>query len=185
MTEVTSVLMQELQNHSPGWAILFETRNESVLDVGIDAIKFLTDENYNVLVLSASRPYPNLIRLYKKKNIDTKRIFVLDCISNTHGTKLEENSNVRYLQSPSDLTRIAIQMTELFKKITGKNVLFIDSITTLLIHNKPGTFVRFIHHILTKMRINDISTLLISVETEANAEVTTEIAQLCDAIIKV
>ncbi|MBU0635944.1 hypothetical protein KKE06_02880, partial [Candidatus Micrarchaeota archaeon] len=120
MTEVIAVLSQELKNHLPGWTILFETHAESVLAVGLDAIKFLTGENYTVLVLSASRPYSNLINLYKKNGIDVEKIFVIDCISKTHGTKPEETSNVQYLQSPSDLTRISIHLTERFKKMTGK-----------------------------------------------------------------
>ena len=91
MTKVTNALAQELKNQPQNWAILLETRAENALDFGLEAIKFLTDKNYKILVLSATRPYPNLINLYKKKRIDVKKISVLDCISKTDNTKLEEN----------------------------------------------------------------------------------------------
>ena len=44
---------------------------------------------------------------------------------------------------------------------------------------------KFIHSILTKMRTNNVSGLLISLEAETDKEVRAEIAQLCDKIIKV
>jgi hypothetical protein len=59
MSEAANILIEELKSHSTGWIILCETPLESVLTIELDAIKLLTDEDYNVLVLSASRPYPN------------------------------------------------------------------------------------------------------------------------------
>ncbi len=55
----------------------------------------------------------------------------------------------------------------------------------MLIHNKPDVLARFIHSILTKMRANGISGLLISLENDTNREVRAETAQLCDKVIKV
>jgi archaellum biogenesis ATPase FlaH len=71
------------------------------------------------------------------------------------------------------------------ERVKGKKFIFIDSINTLLIYNQPNTLAKFIHSILTKMRINNVSGLLISLESETNKEVRAEIAQLCDGIIKV
>ena len=63
--------------------------------------------------------------------------------------------------------------------------LFIDSITTMLIHNDPHIFARFIHNILTKMRLYGTGGLIISLEEKTNREVKAEIAQLCDKVIKI
>jgi hypothetical protein len=62
--------------------------------------------------------------------------------------------------------------------------LFIDSITTMLIHNKPHVFARFIHSVLTKMRLNGTGGLLISLKDKTSREVRAEIAQLCDKVTK-
>ena len=55
----------------------------------------------------------------------------------------------------------------------------------MLIYNQPDIFARFVHSILTEMRINGANGLLISLEGETNKEVSAEIAQLCDKVIKV
>jgi hypothetical protein len=70
-------------------------------------------------------------------------------------------------------------------KIEGDKFIFIDSITSMLIHNESTSFARFIHGILTKMRISGASGLLISLEKETDNEIRAEIAQLCDKIVRV
>ena len=145
----------------------------------------LTDQNYNGIVLSASRPYSNLLKLYRNNNIDVKKLFILDCISKSHGKGLEKAGNVLYLDGVSALTEISVSISKAIELIHYKKFMFIDSITTMLIYNKPDIFGKFIHVILTKMRINGVSGLLISLVNETNKEIRAEIAQLCDKVIKV
>ena len=167
-----------------GWIVLLETSAESILEVSLATIKILTDKDYNGVILSASRPYANLLALYKKKNIDTKKIFVLDCVTKSQSAKQEKIDNVEYLEGVSTLSNISLSINQSIKRIKGNKFIFIDSITTMLIYNNPGIFARFIHSMLTRMRINGINGLLISLEGETNKEIRAEIAQLCDKVIK-
>ena len=63
--------------------------------------------------------------------------------------------------------------------------IFFDSITTMLIHNEPYVFARFMHSIFTRMRLNGIGGIMISMTDRTNREVRAEIAQLCDKVIKI
>jgi len=143
----------ELNGLPEGWIMLLETSAEKSLDVAIAAIKTLTDKKYNGIILSANRPYSNLIETYKRNSIDTEKLFILDCISKNQNTNLEMGNGVVYLESASALSNISISINETIKKNEGKKFIFIDSITSMLIHNKPEVFVRFIHYILTAIRI--------------------------------
>ncbi|MCK4348055.1 MAG: hypothetical protein KAW47_05500, partial [Thermoplasmatales archaeon] len=158
-------ITQELNNLPEGWIVLIETSVEKILDASLSTMKFLIGEkNYIGIVLSASRPHKNLVNLYKQKGIDTEKILFLDCISKSQSMDLEETGNVLYLESASDLTNISLAIKGSMEKIKGKRFVFVDSITSMLIHNKPEIFARFIHGILTKMRIDGVSGLLISLE---------------------
>lgn len=181
----TKKLKKELSSLPEGWIILLETSAEKALEVSLAAIKILTDKGHNGFILSANRPYANLISLYKKNNIDVKKIFILDCICKSQGAKLEEADNVLYIESVSHLTDISLSLSECIKKIKDNKFIFIDSVTTMLIHNTPGTFAKFVHGILTRMRMSGVNGLLISLETETNKEVRAEIAQLCDKVIHI
>ena len=184
MSELVSI-PQELSDLPEGWIVLLETTAEKSLEASLASINFLVNKkNYIGIVLSASRPYKNLVNIYEQRGIDTKKILFLDCISKSQSVDLDETGNVLYLEAASDLTNISLAIKGSMEKIKGDKFVFIDSITSMLIHNKPEIFARFIHGILTKMRINGISGLLISLENETDKEIRAEIAQLCDRVVK-
>ncbi len=178
-------LKKELSNLPEGWIVLLETTAEDAFKAGLAATKILVNKEYKAIILSASRPCSNLLELYKKNSIDIKKIFVLCCVCKSQGIKPKEYENVLHLENATALTNISLSLNKAIELIKGNKFIFIDSITTMLIHNKPDILTKFIHSILTKMRMNKISGLLISLEEETNKEVRAEIAQLCDRVIKV
>jgi len=178
-------LKKELSNLPDEWIVLLETSAENSLKVSLAVLKILVNEGYTGIILSASRPCSNILNLYKKNEINTKNIFILDCVCKSQGIKEKEVKEVMHLENASSLTEIALAINDSISKIKNKKFVFVDSITTMLIHNKPELFARFVHSILTKMRVNKINGFLVSLENETNKEVRAEIAQLCDKVIKV
>src|SRR4030042_3013167 len=173
-----SKLEEELRDVPSDYIIFLETTSDKFLEVSLAAIKLLASRNDSGIIVSANRPYKNLIDFYKKNDIDVSKMFILDCISKNH---FESNNggNVVFLENAAALTEISLQLDERIKIINGKKFLFIDSITTMLIHNEPHIFARFVHSILTKMRLYGTGGLIISLEEKTNREVKAEIAQLC------
>ena len=165
--------------------MLIETTAENALEMSISAVKILTSKDYTGIILSASRPCKNLLDIYNNSKIDTKKVVVLCAVCRSQGVDAEDSSNVLHLERLSALTQISISINEAINRIKGDKFLFIDSVTTMLIHNQPNTFAMFIHTVLTKMRVNGVDGYLISLETETNKEVRAEIAQLCDKVVKV
>ncbi|MBI2564694.1 hypothetical protein HYV79_01755 [Candidatus Woesearchaeota archaeon] len=184
MKEVQKI-KKELSNLPVGSIVLLETSAENILTVSIHSIKSLIEQGYNVIILSVSRPCFNLMNIYEKSRINTENVFILDCICKSQGIKSEEKKNVIHLKSVSALTEISLAINECITRIPGKKLVFIDSITTMLIYNDQNIFSRFLHYLLTKLRIQKISGLMLSLETEADKEVMAQIAQLCDRIIKI
>jgi KaiC/GvpD/RAD55 family RecA-like ATPase len=183
--EASLSFTEDFDNLPPGWIVLLETSAEKALEISLSAIRYLLDEkNYIGIVVSASRPYKNIVQLYQQKNIDTKKIIIIDCISKSQSIDLQEAGNVLYLDAVSDLTSISLAIKGCMDKIEGNKFVFVDSITSMLIHNEPSVFARFIHGMLTKMRISGTSGLLISLEKETESDIRAEIAQLCDKIVR-
>jgi len=187
MTEELQLnLEKEFEDLPDGWIILLETSAEHALQLSLSTIKYLIEKkDYIGIIVSASRPYKNLAQLYEKKQIDTSKILFIDSISKSQSVGLEDAGNVLYLDAVSDLTGISLAVKGSMDKINGNKFIFIDSITSMLIHNEPSIFARFIHGILTKMRISGTSGLLISLEKETDKEIRAEIAQLCDKVVRI
>lgn len=178
-------LEKELSDLPDEWIVLLETSAENSLKVSLTALKLLINKGYAGIILSASRPCSNILDLYKKNEINTKNIFILDCVCKNQGIKEKERREVMHLENASSLTEISLAINNVIGRIKNKKFVFVDSITTMLIHNKPELFAKFVHSILTKMRVNKINGLLVSLENETNKEVRAEIAQLCDKVVKV
>ncbi len=177
-------LLKEVFGDLPeGSIVLLETSVEKSLNTGIGSVKIMAKNNKGS-ILSASRPCSNLLNLYQKNGIDTKNLFIFCCLCNSQGVKADSTRNVMHLEGPSNLTNISICLN---KRMNNKDdrFVFIDSVTSMLIHNKPDVFAKFVHNILTKMRNNNVSGILVSLEGETNKEVRAEIAQLCDKVVKV
>jgi len=181
----TKKLAKEFNNLGEGAIVLIETSAEKILEVHLTAVKWLSDKKYTQIVLSTSRPCKNLLDLYKKNNIDTSKIIILCTVCQEKEKNKQENSKVIHISSCASLTEISLSLSKGMESIKDKKFIFIDSINTMLIHNEPKMLARFIHSILTKMRTNNVSGLLISLEVDTDKEVRAEIAQLCDKIIKV
>lgn len=176
-------LAKELNGCPDGSIFLIETTAPKIVEVHLAAVKWISEKNYAQIVVSASRPCKNLLTLYKENHVDTSKMtIVCTCCQKTETGKLEK-CKVIHLPSCSALTDISLSLSKCMESIKDRKFIFIDSINTMLIHNEPNTLAKFIHSILTKMRINNVSGLLISLESETNKEVRAEIAQLCDKII--
>ena len=93
-------IKKEFADLPDGWIVLLETSAERSLEISLEALHHLiTEKNYIGIVLSASRPYKNLVQLYQHKGIDTNRILFLDCISKTQSIDIDQTGNVLYLDS--------------------------------------------------------------------------------------
>jgi hypothetical protein len=181
----TKKLEKEFEGLPEGWIALLESTAEQFLDVNIAVNGILTRKGFTGIILSSSRPYSNLLKIYQKNNIDTKKLVIIDCVSKSQGAKTEDNKNVLFIDNVGALTQISLSIAESIKNVKGKKYLYMDSMTTMLIHNQAKTFVSFIHSVLTKLRMNDVNGLMFSIIKGIDEEVRNEIAQLCDKVVKV
>jgi len=177
--------LNELDNLSDKWIVMVETSAEKMVGNSLSIIKHLIDNGSVGIILSASRPYNNLLNLYEKNGIDTSKILFIDCISKSQKIDLAQQGNVIYHNAVSDLTNISLSIRKTLDKIPGEKFVFIDSITTMLIHNNPEIFTRFVHGMITKLRLEGVSGFLISIEEESDNMIRSSIAELCDKVINI
>jgi len=177
-------LKKELTDIPEDFIVLIETNAENAFNVAMNALKILSEKNDNAIIVSANRPYVNLKTNYQRNNIDINKMHILDLISKNQNADVPAE-NVMFMQNASSLTDISLSLNNYIKKLNGKKFIFIDSLNTMLIHNDPYVFARFMHSIMTRMRINSVGGILISLTDKTNKEIRAEIAQLCDKVIKI
>jgi len=182
--DILNILEEELKNLPPDYIIYIETTPEKTLEVSNAIVKYFSTKNDKGIIVSANRPYITLLNIYKNNGIDTKKIYIIDCISKSLNAD-NKTPNVSFIENLSALTDISLSIDEHINNSTSKKFIFFDSLTTMLLHNNPNILARFIHKILTRMRLNSVGGVIISLQDINNREVRAEIAQLCDKVIKI
>lgn len=179
----TAQLLKATANLPPGGIVMLEAKPEEALQTSIGVLQVLV-ERYTPIILSATRPYTNIVEICKQNNIAVSKLFFIDFLSKKPFALWRER-NVKYLAGVQDLTAMQIAIRETLDMITGNRIVLIDSINSMLMLVAPELFGRFIHSTLTLLRLKGVSAFVIFLSSPGNKELRAEIAQICDVIIKV
>ena len=122
--------------------------------------------------------------MFVKIGIDTRMIIFIDAVTKTAGGEIEKKKECLFIGNPEKLSDISVAMDQAVTAIAGKEkFLFFDSLSTLLLYNKPLTVARFIHFLAGKMRVWKVKGIIISLEKESDKELIEELMQVCDVKI--
>ncbi len=166
------------------WLLLFVINTEDFLEKDMAIInEVLKQEDAFGVYVTISRPYSVLRKIMEKNNINTDKLFFIDCITKTFGSE-KEDKKCLFLENPQNLTNIAIAIDEIMSAIPSKNKsLFVDPMGTLLIHNRTETVSKFLHVLTGKLRVLNLNGVLLATEKELDLEFTDQLEQFVDKTV--
>lgn len=132
--------------------------------------------------ITVNKPYKSMVQLLERKNINARNLFFIDCITEKIYEKAEDAKKCYFVGSPSNLTEIGIALDPVFKEGKHKFV-FLDSLDTLTVYNSTESVIRFAHFLTSKVRLHNLSGVLLSVHENSDERLVTELAQFCDKVI--
>jgi hypothetical protein len=123
------------------------------------------------------------ITLEKKFCSDCDNIFYIDAVTSniTSFKGGKKNINVLFAPSINSLTDINI----LFRTTMKKNIDFVifDSLSTLFIYENPIVSLKFVHNIITTMRLNNIKGVFLVHENDVSKELMEDLSSFADKSI--
>ncbi len=181
---IEKIIEEELTNLHKGWVALAESDENYARDVNLGTLRYLIEEGYTGVIISAYKESKDLIEEYKENGIDVGKIIIIDCVPHKI---VKREKNIVHISSRTALDEIEETVEDALDALKGKNFVFLDSVTTMLIYNNTEDFERFIHNILTKIRLDKDNTggILFSLEKGIKRDIRSEITQLCDKVIKI
>lgn len=140
----------------------------------------------HIIVLCVNQPAAFLMDFYGRNGIDTGRIFFIDAITlYATGTAPENLSNCKFVSKPNDLTAMGIAVTTTLKKFEGeKTLIFLDSVNAMLIHSSSSDLTKFIHFIISKLRIMNIAGILLAVEKGLDPVLLSQLTTFADDLVE-
>lgn len=117
-------------------SVLVTTSVEN-LQNGINSVIKAQGETVGIYV-SLNKTHEGVEKALKKSNINSNRLFFIDCVSSEKSST--ESINVK----PVELEKLAFVIKTFINQIKPKKYLLIDSIATLLIYNNENKVAQFI-----------------------------------------
>ena len=148
----------------------------------VQIIKELTETNNTPGVyVTLNKPFEILKKDFDKEGIDTRMIIFIDAVTKTARGETEKTESCLFIGSPENLSDISISMDQAVRAVPGKGkFLFFDSLSTLLVYNRPITVARFIHFLAGKMRVWKVKGIIITLEKKSDRELIEELIPICD-----
>jgi hypothetical protein len=157
---------------------------EHINTMNISVIKNIMKRGCTPVVVSVNMPYIVLARVYAKKGIDPQQLYVVDAVTHYSGGATEPNPHVRYISSPANLTDMGIAITDMLTKIPepDKCIVF-DSVSMLLIHSPTVTASKFLHFVVNKLKILNVSGIFLCVDKGLDPVVLSQMSAFVDKIL--
>jgi hypothetical protein len=142
--------------------------------------------NLHLIIICINQPAAFLIDFYQRNGIDISRIYFIDAITQyATGTVPENIGNCRFVPKPNDLTALGIAVTGTLKMFEGeKNVIFLDSVNAMLIHSTSSDLLKFIHFVISKLRVMNIAGILLAVEKGLDPVLLSQITTFADELVE-
>jgi len=132
-----------------------------------------------MIVLSTEIQYENLIDFFVQNGFDINYIGIIDAITKTSLSGIEDTQKIKFVGSPSDLTGMDIKFSQLTEEImkgefiSDPDQLFptpirysILSLTSMLMFRKIDIIYQFLHVITSKLRkMGSIGVFLLNSES--------------------
>lgn len=161
-----------------------------VTDIGnyVPVIKgivgFASDNDIKCIYVTCTIPARVVLEQLSSEDIKADNVYFIDAISYMVGSTGEDRTQTIFVESPTMLESIMLKVDTWLKKLKdGKKLVFLDSVSTLAMHNDGALLSEFLHYFVTNLRGKGIRTVILSVAGQTPEEVETVLRLVCDETV--
>jgi len=167
--------------------VLIIVPSESVDEVNRNILEYFANKKGAICIYTTfTKPYKVVFKNLKKYEINTDKIFFIDCITPVSEPAEINLANKVIFCQPNSLTNISISITTALKNLPkDKNrILILDTISTLMLYNNRNTVIKFIHYLSGEIRKYGIKSFIFTLDEESDKSIISEISRFCDVSLK-
>jgi KaiC/GvpD/RAD55 family RecA-like ATPase len=161
-----------------------------VTDIGnyVQVIKgvvgFAQEGGLKTIYITCTLPARVVLEQLGSENVKTDNIHFIDSISYMVGSAHDDRSQTIFVESPTMLEGIMLKVDTWLKKLRdGKKLVFLDSVSTLAMHNDPALISEFLHYFVNNLRGRGIRTVILSVAGQTPDEIENILRLVCDETV--
>jgi len=176
----------DVPDDSPDESLLYLmlAQPEKVHDMTIAVLKRSVRKGCTPLIITVNQPYKVLARMYAKEGIGPEKYYVIDAITQYSGGVCTPDPRVKYVTNPSNLTDLGIAITEFLRQMPEqKKCIIFDSVSMLLIHIPTVTASKFLHFVVNKLKLSDVSGIFLCVEKGLDPVILSQMSTHVDKVM--
>lgn len=163
---------------------LLVAQPEKIQDMNLMVTKKILANRCNLLIVTVNKPCKVLAKIYAKAGISPESYYVIDAVTQYSGGVCPPGPQVKYVNNPSNLTDLGIAITEVLKQMPqGKKCIIFDSVSMLLIHIPSTTASKFLHFVVNKLQLSEVSGIFLSVEKGLDPVVMSQMSAFVDHVM--
>ena len=157
---------------------------DKVHEMNLTVLKNIVRKGCTPLIITVNQPYKVLVKIYAKAGIGPEKYYVIDAITQYSGGVCTPDTRVKYVTNPSNLTDLGISITEFLKQIPEpKKCILFDSVSMLLIHIPTATASKFLHFVVNKLKLSDVSGIFLCVEKGLDPIILSQMSAHVDKVV--
>ncbi len=141
-------------------------------------------KDFPITYFTLNQSAEDVIARLKQEPLPVEKVQFVDAVSLASGRKPAKLKNVSYLDSPSDLLEISAALLKAVGKGKQRYVVF-DSVSTLLLYNKPESVEKFVHSLVNKLKSNRIGAAFVMVQSQEQRRTIENVSQFVDRVIPI
>jgi KaiC/GvpD/RAD55 family RecA-like ATPase len=177
-------IAEELAEMPPASAISLQMSVDNYLDVIRGVLDlFANKKGMDTIYVTATISSEAIKRVLEALDIDTSRIYFVDCISHIMmgASAAQQDDHTTLVESPTMLENLMLKVEYLIRRSQSKDKLVvIDSINSLAIHNNNWILSEFLHILVSGLRSREAFTVILSVEEHSNPDINNMVNLVCD-----
>jgi KaiC/GvpD/RAD55 family RecA-like ATPase len=147
-------------------------------------VGFATENGLKCIYITCTLPAKVVIEQLGSENIKADDLYFIDTISYLVGSAHDEKSQTIFVESPTMLEGIMLKVDTWLKKLKdGKKLVFLDSVSTLAMHNEGALISEFLHYFVNNLRGRGIRTVILSVAGQTPEEIENILRLVCDETV--
>lgn len=184
---VASAIAEKLATLPESSAIALKIKAEQYFDVvrGILDI-FATKKELDSIYVTSTIPCQSILNALQVLEIDVGHIWFVDCISQIMMSVGEKHPHSIYVESPTMLENLMLKVEYLIRKTEGReNLIILDNINSLAIHNNLKILSEFLHIMVNNLRSKNAYTIIFTMEEYQSEDMTNMLNLVCDETMSV
>lgn len=134
---------------------------ENYFKVNRIILKYLINEKgFRCIYVTINKPSTTLREAFKREDIHVNNLFFIDCTTINMGIK------GTVIAKPENLSDISMKIGRLVRKIKEEKFVYLDTVSTLYIFHPTNIVERFIHHIISRLKMAKSSFIMVAVKEE-------------------